>query len=211
MCRSLRRPRWNCERAALFHRCGSGHYPLRPVLRGSGRERGGGGQPGDLRRSRSSPRRAVSRSGHCCRPFSTCPPGRAGTGRPGSALGRGAGLGGRRTGPQQRGADARFAWSPAPRAGSVIAGVDRRAAILPAEAPEEIEQISPFTASIRYLEHLRKAWNHRYPEAPLGEQELTITIPASFDPAARELTAEAAQAAGFPARDPAGGAPVGPL
>ncbi len=78
------------------------------------------------------------------------------------------------------------------------AGVDRRAAILPAEAPEEIEQISPFTASIRYLEHLRQAWNQTHPEAPLEQQELTITIPASFDPAARELTAEAAQAAGFP-------------
>jgi hypothetical protein len=78
------------------------------------------------------------------------------------------------------------------------AGVDRRAAILPAEAPEEIDQISPFTASIRYLEHLRQAWNQMHPEAPLEQQELTITIPASFDPAARELTAEAAQAAGFP-------------
>ncbi len=78
------------------------------------------------------------------------------------------------------------------------AGVDRRAAILPNEAPQEIEQISPFTASIRYLEHLRQAWNHKFPEAPLEQQELTITIPASFDPAARELTAEATQAAGFP-------------
>ena len=76
-------------------------------------------------------------------------------------------------------------------------GIDRRAAILPAEATEEIEQISPFTASIRYLEHLRQAWNHMHPETPLEQQELTITIPASFDPAARELTAEAAENAGF--------------
>ncbi|MDJ0806198.1 MAG: Hsp70 family protein, partial [Gammaproteobacteria bacterium] len=78
------------------------------------------------------------------------------------------------------------------------AGVDRRAAILPNEAPEEVEQISPFTTSIRYLEHLRKAWNQLHPDTPLEQQELTITIPASFDPAARELTAEAAQAAGYP-------------
>ncbi|MGD8907781.1 MAG: Hsp70 family protein [Chromatiales bacterium] len=77
-------------------------------------------------------------------------------------------------------------------------GVDRRSAILPAEATEEVEHISPFTASIRYLEHLHQAWNHSYPDAPLEQQELTITIPASFDPAARELTAEAAQSAGFP-------------
>ncbi len=77
------------------------------------------------------------------------------------------------------------------------AGVDRRAAILPAEAPEEVPHSSPLDASIRYLEHLRDTWNHDHPDAPLGEQELTITIPASFDPAARELTAEAARAAGY--------------
>jgi hypothetical protein len=77
------------------------------------------------------------------------------------------------------------------------AGVDRRAAILPQEAPEEVPHCSPLEASIRYLEHLRDAWNHAHPDAPLGDQELTITIPASFDPAARELTAEAARAAGY--------------
>jgi len=77
-------------------------------------------------------------------------------------------------------------------------GIDRRAAILPAEATEGIEQISPFTTSIRYLTHLRQAWNHLHPDTPLDQQALTITIPASFDPAARELTAEAAEAAGYP-------------
>jgi hypothetical protein len=77
------------------------------------------------------------------------------------------------------------------------AGVDRRAAILPAEAPAEVPRISPLTASIRYLSHLRDAWNLAHPEAPFAEQDVTVTIPASFDPAARELTAEAAQAAGY--------------
>jgi hypothetical protein len=77
------------------------------------------------------------------------------------------------------------------------AGVDRRAAILPAEAPEEVPHSSPLDASIRYLDHLRNAWNHAHPDAPLEEQELTITIPASFDPAARELTVEASRAAGY--------------
>ena len=71
------------------------------------------------------------------------------------------------------------------------AGVDRRAAILPAEAPEEVPQSSPLDASIRYLEHLRHSWNHEHPDALLDDQELTLTIPASFDPAARELTAPA--------------------
>ncbi|MBS0355965.1 MAG: Hsp70 family protein [Proteobacteria bacterium] len=77
------------------------------------------------------------------------------------------------------------------------AGVDRRAAILPAEASADVPRISPLTASIRYLSHLRDAWNLAHPEAPFAEQDVTVTIPASFDPAARELTAEAAQAAGY--------------
>ena len=77
------------------------------------------------------------------------------------------------------------------------AGVDRRAPILPLEAAEEVGQISPLEASVRYLTHLRDAWNSSHPDAPLDQQTLTITIPASFDPAARELTAEAAVAAGY--------------
>ncbi|CDG82473.1 Hsp70 family protein [Janthinobacterium agaricidamnosum] len=76
-------------------------------------------------------------------------------------------------------------------------GVDRRAAILPNDAPPEVTRISPITASTRYLEHLRRAWDNAHPEAPFTGQEITITIPASFDPAARELTAEAANAAGY--------------
>ncbi len=66
-----------------------------------------------------------------------------------------------------------------------------------ADAPAEVERISPLTASTHYLQHLRNAWNHRHPEAPFDQQAVTVTIPASFDPAARELTAEAAQAAGY--------------
>jgi len=77
-------------------------------------------------------------------------------------------------------------------------GVDRRDAILPAEAPAEVARISPLAASIRYLSHLRNAWNAAHPDAPFDAQDITVTIPASFDPAARELTAEAAQAAGYP-------------
>lgn len=76
-------------------------------------------------------------------------------------------------------------------------GVDRRAGILPSDAPEEVSRVSPLTASIRYLEHLRWAWEQAHPEAPFAQQDITVTIPASFDPAARELTAEACKAAGF--------------
>jgi hypothetical protein len=78
-------------------------------------------------------------------------------------------------------------------------GVDRRAAILPNDAPEEVTRVSPLEASTRYLAHLRQAWNAAHPDAPFGEQAVTVTIPASFDPAARELTAEAARAAGYDA------------
>ena len=76
-------------------------------------------------------------------------------------------------------------------------GVDRRAAILPVEAPEEVRRVSPLQASIRYLEHLRAAWDQQYPDTPLAGQEVILTVPASFDPAARELTAEAAAAVGL--------------
>ncbi len=73
-------------------------------------------------------------------------------------------------------------------------GVDRRAAILPVETPAEVARVSPLQASMRYLEHLRAAWDHQHPDAPLAEQDVVLTVPASFDPAARELTAEAAAA-----------------
>ncbi|ELX09818.1 heat shock protein 70 [Janthinobacterium sp. HH01] len=76
-------------------------------------------------------------------------------------------------------------------------GVDRRSALLPNDAPEEVTRVSPLEASTRYLTHLRQAWEQAYPDAPFGEQAVTVTIPASFDPGARELTAEAARAAGY--------------
>ena len=76
-------------------------------------------------------------------------------------------------------------------------GVDRRAAILPQDAPDEVPRVSPLAASTRYLEHLRQAWDAAHPDAPFDRQSVTVTIPASFDPAARDLTAEAARQAGF--------------
>jgi hypothetical protein len=75
--------------------------------------------------------------------------------------------------------------------------VDRKAPILPPEVPEEIPQISPFDASIAFLTHLREAWNGLHGFDALGAQDVTVTVPASFDPAARELTAEAARAIGI--------------
>ena len=77
------------------------------------------------------------------------------------------------------------------------AGVDRTAAILPANAPEGVERISPLEASRRYLQHLREAWNEKNPGAPFEEQQVLVTVPASFDAVARELTERAAGQAGY--------------
>jgi len=77
------------------------------------------------------------------------------------------------------------------------AGVDCKAPILPADAHEEVERVSPFEATTAYLQHIRDAWQNLYPDAPLEKQDLVITVPASFDPAARELTVESARAVGL--------------
>lgn len=77
------------------------------------------------------------------------------------------------------------------------AGVDRRAEILPWEAPEDVPRVSPLQASARYLAHLRAAWERQHPDRYLAEQDVVLTVPASFDAVARELTIEAATLAGF--------------
>ncbi len=70
--------------------------------------------------------------------------------------------------------------------------------LLPLAAPEGVEKISPVEASKEYLLHLRSAWNAAHPEAPLESQAVLITVPASFDAAARDLTQRAARQAGYP-------------
>ena len=77
--------------------------------------------------------------------------------------------------------------------------VDRHQPILPWGAAESVAKISPVTASQRYLEHMVAAWEQSHPEAPVAEQIVVLTVPASFDAAARDLTREAALAAGLPA------------
>jgi hypothetical protein len=79
--------------------------------------------------------------------------------------------------------------------------LDRRAASLPAGSPDEVPKLSPLDASARYLAHLRAAWDHAMargdPALGLAAQAVTLTVPASFDAVARELTVEAARAAGL--------------
>ena len=70
--------------------------------------------------------------------------------------------------------------------------------LLPLAAPEGIQKISPLEASTEYLQHLRAAWDQAHPEAQLENQSVLITVPASFDAAARELTQRAARQAGYP-------------
>ncbi len=78
-----------------------------------------------------------------------------------------------------------------------VAGVDRRAAILPWAAASDVDKMSPVEMSSRILSHVRHAWDHAHPDAPLVAQDVVITIPASFDEVARELTVEAAEQAGL--------------
>ncbi|MCI0536634.1 MAG: Hsp70 family protein, partial [Verrucomicrobiales bacterium] len=77
-------------------------------------------------------------------------------------------------------------------------GVDRTANLLPWHGAADVEKLSPTEVSARFLGHIRAAWNHRWPEHPLEKQDVVITIPASFDEIARELTVTAAQRAGLP-------------
>ncbi len=80
------------------------------------------------------------------------------------------------------------------------AGVDRTAAILPWGAEGDVPKISPCDASAAYLGHVRRAWDEAHPDAPLSAQEVVLTVPASFDEAARELTLVAAERAGLTVR-----------
>ncbi len=83
--------------------------------------------------------------------------------------------------------------------------IDRTAQVLPFrgaqreldEAMQGGERVSPVNASARYLAHLRAAWDDANPDEPADEQEVLVTVPASFDPVARELTVVAAREAGF--------------
>lgn len=75
--------------------------------------------------------------------------------------------------------------------------VDRSAAILPWGAPDEVPKVSPLEASASYLRHLRQAWDQAHPEAPLAQQPTVLTVPASFDDGARQLTLQAAALAGL--------------
>lgn len=84
-------------------------------------------------------------------------------------------------------------------------GVDRTANILPWGSDLTDDKLSPLAVSQAYLQHVRMAWNQQFSQMTdqdgtaciLEEQQVVLTVPASFDETARELTVEAAQKAGF--------------
>jgi hypothetical protein len=81
------------------------------------------------------------------------------------------------------------------------AGANRTSAILPWNAPEDVAQVSPVMASSAYLQHLRRTWDAGVAAGEKGlaleRQQVFLTVPASFDEEARELTLRAAEAAGL--------------
>ena len=76
-------------------------------------------------------------------------------------------------------------------------GVDRRSALLPQQAPDDLTKLSPVEVSAHILRHLVQAWDAAHPDAPLAEQDVVLTVPASFDAVARALTEEAAKSVGL--------------
>lgn len=80
-------------------------------------------------------------------------------------------------------------------------GVDRTHPILPWDSPPDSRRMSPVEASSLLLQHLANAWNHEIAaedeDARLDRQDIYLTVPASFDAVARELTVKAAHAAGL--------------
>lgn len=79
-------------------------------------------------------------------------------------------------------------------------GVDRTAPLLPWAGPPDVPRLSPLEVSAKYLKHIVEAWNAapgRKSADHLEEQTVVVTVPASFDDVARNLTAEAAKQAGL--------------
>lgn len=98
---------------------------------------------------------------------------------------------------QRRGAEVSSRLVSSAKSWLSYSAVDRTAAMLPWKAAEGVPRISPVDASAEYLKHLRDAWNHEHPDAPFSDQEVLVTVPASFDAIARDLTRRAAESAGF--------------
>ena len=98
---------------------------------------------------------------------------------------------------QRRGAEISSRLVSSAKSWLSYSAVDRTAATLPWKAGEGVSRISPVEAATEYLKHLRAAWDNEHPDAPFTDQEVLVTVPASFDAVARDLTQQAAESAGF--------------
>ena len=102
---------------------------------------------------------------------------------------------------RKRGAEAAVRLVASAKSWLSYGGARRTAPILPWEAPPEVERLSPVEASAAYLRHLREAFDLTIAGGDrslrLSDQDVYVTIPASFDEEARELTLRAAASAGL--------------
>ena len=98
---------------------------------------------------------------------------------------------------QRRGAEVSSRLVSSAKSWLSYSSIDRTAAMLPWKAAEGVTHISPVDASAEFLKHLRAAWDEEHPDDPFDRQEVLVTVPASFDAVARDLTSKAAEAAGY--------------
>jgi molecular chaperone DnaK (HSP70) len=97
----------------------------------------------------------------------------------------------------RRGAETTGRLVTSPKSWLSCTGANRTDAILPSNATEGGRRISPVEASRLFLEHLRESWNHAHPEETFEQRPVVLTVPASFDAVARDLTQKAAEQAGY--------------
>lgn len=77
-------------------------------------------------------------------------------------------------------------------------GIDRRESLLPINGDENVRKVSPLEACAQLLSYIKESWDSKMADAPFVKQQVLVTVPASFDPSARQLVQEAAQMAGYP-------------
>lgn len=99
---------------------------------------------------------------------------------------------------RDRGAEAASRMISSAKSWLCHSGIDRHSKLLPIQSEENTEKMSPLEACATLLQHMRESWDEKMPKDPFKKQQILITVPASFDPSARQLVQEAAKIAGYP-------------